>query len=149
MAGFLTPEREAILRATVREWASTGCDPYPCGAAVWRYANAMMGKVAPDLPDHSTRKAMATLLLKEGGLPSYARSLMERLQWREVADPARGDVGVVDIAGMGITCAIYLGRGWMAKGAHRVVIVPAPHVAAWRLEPCHKPLVPPSSPQSA
>jgi hypothetical protein len=140
VAGFLTPEGEAILARTIREWAGSGCDPYPCGLEVWRYANAISGRDPEPLPDHTSRKAMVELLQHEGGLEQYARRLMLSIGWKEVPDPARGDVAVVDLPGMGLTCSISLGSKWMAKGPHRVLTVAAPHVAAWRLSGCHKPL---------
>lgn len=90
---------------------------------------------------------MQTLLRNEGGLEAYARRLMIGLGWDEVADPARGDVGVAIIPGMGLTCAISLGSKWMAKGAGRVLTVAAPHKAAWRFTGCRKPLPPRLSPR--
>lgn len=146
MAGFLTPEGEAILARTIREWASSGCDPYPCGLEVWRYANAISGRDPEPLPDHTSRKAMVRLLQREGGLEQYARRLMLSIGWNEVPEAARGDVGVVDLPGMGLTCAISLGSKWMAKGPHRVLTVAAPHVAAWSVPGCLKPLPPQLSP---
>lgn len=82
---------------------------------------------------------MRTLLRDEGGLEKYARSLVEPLGWREIASPARGDVGVVMMPEMGLTCAISLGTRWMAKGNRFVLTLSAPHVAAWRLDQCLKP----------
>lgn len=131
--------REAILQSTIREWASTGCDPFPCGADVWAYACKVSGLPIPPLPKHPTRKAVATLLRNEGGLEAYARRLMLSLNWREIAEPGRGDVGVVVIPGMGLTCAISLGSKWMAKGPHRVLTISAPHRAAWSYGECLKP----------
>jgi hypothetical protein len=142
VAGFLG---EAILLQTIREWASSECDPYPCGMAVWRYVNAVSGLEPPALPDHQERKAMQTLLREEGGLEPYARSLMATLPWREINLPDRGDVGVVEFPEMGLTCAICLGHSflsgarWMAKGAGFVLTLPAPHRAAWRVTGCLKP----------
>lgn len=77
---------------------------------------------------------MRALLREHGGLEAYSRELILSLGWREVAEPGRGDVGVVRIKGMGLTCAISLGSMWMAKGPHHVLIVRAPHRAAWSLE---------------
>jgi hypothetical protein len=147
MAGFLTPEGEAILARTIREWASSGCNPYPCGLEVWLYVNAISNRPADPLPDHTSRKAMLELLQQEGGLEAYARRLMLSIGWKEVLEPMRGDVGVVDFPGLGFTCAICLGSKWMAKGPHHVLTVAAPHRAAWSFEGCHKPLPPPLSPQ--
>lgn len=145
MAGLLIPEREVILSQTIRQWAGTGCDPYPCGLEVWRYVNASTGLEAKPLPLHTSRRAMAKLLQDEGGLEEYARGLMLSIGWSEVAAPERGDVGVVDLPGMGLTCAISLGARWMAKGPHRVLIVAAPHRAAWSFTGCRKLSPPPSS----
>lgn len=149
MAGFLTLEGEEILSRTIRDWASTGCAPHPCGLEVWRYVNARSGREAPELPEHQSKKAMATLLRKEGGLEAYARRLMLSLGWQEISEPGRGDVGVVEIGGIGLTCAISLGSKWMAKGAHHVLTLPAPHVAAWSFHQCPKSLPPQLLPQSA
>lgn len=85
---------------------------------------------------------MATLLRQEGGLEPYARGLMLSLSWREGRELARGDVGLVEIPGMGLTCAIWLGSKWMAKGPSRVLIVAAPHLASWSPPSCLKPLPP-------
>lgn len=124
-------DKETILQATIRRWASTGCDPYPCGLEVWRYVNDVSGVDPEELPDHSSKRAMVELLRQEGGLEAYASKLMAKLGWAETAHPKRGDVGVVDLPGMGLTCAVFLGSMWMAKGPHRVVTVAADHKAAW------------------
>jgi len=139
VAGLLSFARERLLDQTIRQWASSGCDPYPCGLEVWRYANAATGREPEPLPDHTSRKAMLQLLQHEGGLEQYARRLMLSIGWQEVAEPVRGDVGVVAIEGMGATCAICLGSKWLAKGPHRVLIVAAPLIAAWSLPECPKP----------
>lgn len=115
---------------------------------MWRYACEISGVEAPELPEHHERKAMLTLLRSEGGLTPYAGRLMMALQWEPVADPQRGDVGTVFLPEMGLTCAISLGRRWMAKGDGFVISVPAPHVAAWRFTGCRKPSLPPLLPPS-
>lgn len=144
MAGFLG---EAILSRTIREWASSGCDPYPCGLAMWRYACELSGIDEVPLPFHQTKRSMVQLLRAHGGLAAYADGLLLSIGWSRCSSPARGDVGVADLPGMGLTCAISLGSKWMAKGPHRVLTIAAPHVAAWRLDGCHKPLPDSLSPQ--
>ena len=143
MAGFLgsaeEERRELILESTIREWAKSDCVTYPCGLSVWSYVCEIAGIPEPLLPPHQTREAMRTLLRDHGGLEQYARSLVEPLGWREIATPGRGDVGVAMLPEMGLTCAIHLGTRWMAKGKRFVLTLPAPHVAAWRLEQCLKP----------
>jgi len=124
-------DKEQILQATIRRWASTGCDPYPCGYEVWQYVNQVSGVEPEQLPPHQSRRQMLELLRNEGGLMAYAASLMAKLGWAETAHPKRGDVGVVDLPGMGLTCAVFLGSSWMAKGPNKIVTVAADHKAAW------------------
>lgn len=143
MAGFLG---EAILSRTIRQWASSGCDPYPCGLAMWRYACELSGIDEVPLPHHQTKRSMVNLLRAHGGLAAYADGLLLSIGWSRCSSPARGDVGVADLPGMGLTCAISLGSKWMAKGPHRVLTVAAPHVAAWSVPVCLKPLSPQLSP---
>ena len=83
---------------------------------------------------------MATLLRERGGLRPYAAEMMATLNWAPEFNPGRGDVGLVMMPGMGLTCAICLGSTWMAKGPHRVLIIRAPHEAAWSVRECLKPL---------
>lgn len=135
MAGFLA---EPILLATIREWASTGCDAHPCALAVGRYMAKVSGLPLPAIPDHPDRKAVATLLRERGGLVRYAGEIAASLSWRVAAAPGRGDVGVIDVPAMGLTCAICLGRSWVAKGHYNVLTVSAPHVAAWSYEGCRQ-----------
>lgn len=136
MAGLLTAEQ--ILIDTIVNWASTDCEEFPCGLAVWRYACAISGIDAPALPEHQTTRAMVGLLRDQGGLEQYARTLITALGWQEVPDPQRGDVGVIDLPGSGLTCAICLGALWMAKGRCFVVTVRATPLAAWSFRKCHR-----------
>lgn len=139
MAGFL---KEAELAATIRQWASSPCAPFPCGEEVWAYACAVSGIAAPPLPEHSSRRAVTALLKEKGGLVAYAGDLMASLGWEQVGWPGRGDVGVAVFPGTGLICAICLdGNGglplWMAKGDHHVLSVRAPFRQAWRAS-CRK-----------
>lgn len=135
MARFL---KEGKLQSTIKLWASTPCSAYPCGLEVWRYACLVSGIEPPELPEHQSRREMLELLKEKGGLEQYARELMLSLGWSEVGSPARGDVGVVDFQGMGVTCAISLGIKWMAKGPGNVLTVSAPHRAIWRFQGCRR-----------
>lgn len=96
------------------------------------------GSPLPAIPEHRDRKAVATLLRERGGLVQYAGEMAAALEWREIAEPGRGDVGVIDIPEMGLTCAICLGSGWMAKGPGNVLTLRAPHRAAWRFNGCRQ-----------
>lgn len=127
-----------LLDATIRRWASTPCNPFPCGEEVYVYACGIAGVDPEPLPQHKTRQQVAWLLREKGGLINYAGSLVEAMGWSRLAVPGddratRGDVGVVTLPGMGATCAICLGDNWAAKGDGFVLIRPALVVsAAWR-----------------
>ncbi len=138
-----------LLTETLRSWAATPCEPYPCGLSMWRYACAASGREEIALPDHQTTIAMARLLKRNGGLEQYARGLLTSIGWVEVAEPERGDVGVIDIPAMGLTCGIFAGRRWAVKGNLRVLLADATPKAVWRFPKCHKPLPPSSLPPLA
>lgn len=71
------------------------------------------------------------------------RQLIGSMGWPEVIEPERGDCGVVEINGMGLTCALCVSGGadpkWMAKGDGLVLVTPAKLVFAWRVPQCPKP----------
>lgn len=141
MAGLLSARIEPILADTICAWASTPCDPFPCGQDVWAFACAVGGVPEPALPPHGTRREMAALLRAKGGLCAYAGELMHGLGW-EIADrPARGDVGVVNLPDMGLTCAICLSAGppprWMVRGDQSLVAIRTVALITWRA-PCPK-----------
>lgn len=141
-----------LLDEAIREWSSTSCLPNPCGLGVWAYSCRIAGIPEPELPPHQDRADLVALLKPHGSLEGYARQLIASMGWPEVADPERGDCGVVEIAGMGATCAICLSGGpqgkWMAKGDGLVLITPAKKLFAWRVPQCLKPSPPQSLPQS-
>jgi len=141
-----------LLNQISREWASTPCDPFPCGAEVWSYACRATGVAVMELPEHKSRRAVFDLLHREGGLVPYAARLLASIGWDRVDAPERGDVGVVVINGMGKPAAICLTGGrdpkWMAKGDALVLVTPARQIAAWR-KPCRKPSPPSLSEQLA
>jgi hypothetical protein len=142
-----------LLERTISAWSREPCDPFPCGTEVWRYACSVAGVPVPALPEHRTRRAVTALLREHGGLIPYAASLVEPLGWTRLEVPGagviqRGDVGVVLIPGMGATCAIYLGRRWMAKGDRAILITEAAPLAAWSAPQCRKLSPPQSSPPS-
>lgn len=129
-----------LLNETLRRWARTDCDPLPCGLEVWRYCCEAAAVPVEPLPYHQDNESAAALLKANGGLVSYAGSLIEPLGWRPIPidEIRRGDVGVVTIPAMGKTCALFAGRLWAVKGDRNVLLVNATPLKAWRLE-CLKP----------
>jgi len=113
---------------------------------MWRYACEAIGIPEIELPPHQTTLSMARLLKRNGGLVEYARGLLISIGWGEVDKPRRGDVGVIDAPGMGLTCGIFAGRRWAVKGDGHVLLVEGDPKAIWRAPPCHKPLPPSSHP---
>ncbi|MBV2147879.1 hypothetical protein KRZ98_06190 [Sphingobium sp. AS12] len=149
MAGLLSPgpsRLETELLATIRQWASSPCDPFPCARDTLVYACRVSRVAVPRLPAHGGRRDISRVLKANGGLVAYAGTMMAQLGWETVGTPARGDVGVVDIPAMGLTCAICLeGPGdiadpalWMARGDRQLLVITAPHRQAWSMS-CPRP----------
>lgn len=149
MARLLSPERsrlETELLATIRQWASSPCDPFPCARDTLAYACRVSRVAVPRLPPHHARRDVARVLKAHGGLIAYADAMMTRLGWAAAATPARGDVGVVDMPVMGLTCAICLDGPtdagnvalWMARGDRQLLVITAPHRQSWSLS-CPRP----------
>lgn len=126
------PDREQLLRETLREWASSPCERRPCALAAWRYACTLSGLPVPPLPYHQSRGAMLHLLRRQGGFAAYAARLAQSIGWIETFNPQRGDVGLIDIPEAGMTAAICLGDKWLVRGSRAAVALRAPLVAAWR-----------------
>lgn len=130
-----------IVDRTVRDWAAT---PFvwgksDCGTSALRYAEAATGRSVMVQPTHKGPKTARVLLALNGGFARYAGSLFSELGMTETDSPARGDVGLIELPGQGLTMCLCLGSGWIAKGDHEVLFVKDLKPAiAWKVPSCPK-----------
>ncbi len=125
-----------LLESTQRKWM-TECvsDVHSCcGASVWAYLCEIYPDIRESLP--CGRREVAKRLLEFSGLEGYVRYLMETTPAEETDSPDRGDVGLVSVPGLGLTCAIHTGVRWMIRGECSLTLVDADHVVAWRTGTC-------------
>lgn len=127
---------------TLRNWATT---PFTWGAtdcamSVLAYAEVATGLKVKVRPTHKGPKTAKLLLALNGGFSRYASAIVKELGLEQTTEPARGDVGLIDVPGQGLTMCLSLGRGWIAKGDREVLFVKdAKPVIAWKVPLCRKP----------
>lgn len=130
-----------IVQRTVRTWAAT---PFvwgssDCGTATLRYAEEATGRTVKVRPTHKGPKTARLLLALNGGFARYAAALFGELGLQPTDTPGRGDVGLIDIPGQGLTMCLCLGRGWIAKGDREVLFVKGAAPAhCWKVPSCPK-----------
>lgn len=140
MAGLLSasgPDQAQpfdMVAAELRRWARL---PFiwgktDCWLSVTAYVERLTGKNLPH-PGHHSALDAARILRAAGGYAEYCRRAMEVLGCPPTEKPQRGDVGLVDIPGIGLTFCICLGALWAARGDRRLIIMPASHVLAWEV----------------
>lgn len=131
-----------LVQKTVRDWAAS---PFvwgasDCALSVLRYVEEATGRAIAVRPTHKGPKTARLLLALNGGFRRYATELARELKLASTDSPARGDVGLIDIPGQGLTMCLCLGKSWIAKGDHEVLFVKGgPLVIAWKVPTCRKP----------
>ena len=130
-----------LLEKTVRQWAST---PFVygqscCGVSILRYVESATGKRLTVQPTHSGRRTAQLLLALNFGFVRYASAIMAELGCDTTEAPEAGDVGLLDIPGMGVTACLCLGKSWAAKGDYELLsIADIAPIKAWKVPQCHK-----------
>ena len=126
----------AELHRWAREPFDLGRDN--CGLAVIAYLEEATGERLPTwlrLRLHGRRTARR-LMRSAAAFERTAALALELLGCEPVEDPRRGDVGLVELPGSGLTACIYAGRGlWAARGERAAVLEPGRVRRAWRV-PC-------------
>ena len=115
---FADGERDCAL--TVADWvgAATG-SPDPAAHLRGRYRTAL---------------GRERLLKRLGGLEAVMVDCARRAGLTEVANPVRGDVGLIRLNGLSIA-AICLGERWAIKSDRGLTVEPADEVLrAWRVD---------------
>lgn len=139
MAGLLIPADCDPVAAELRRWASTPFDwrTDNCGLSVLFYVEQTVARLLQPRPLVKGRRHAARMVRRAGGFQALCAGAMARLGCAPTDVPARGDVGLVELAS-GLTAAICLGGdAWAARGDHAAVIEHVEPVAAWRVV-CHR-----------
>lgn len=137
MAGLLNPARPLIggdaVSAEVRLWAQTrfGWGTSDCLLSIVRYVVDVKRRPMPHWPRYSTGAGAARILHRHGGLQAYTGKVLALLGCRPTQWPVRGDVGLIDLPGSGLTACLCLGDKWAARGMDGLVIIDLPPQAAW------------------
>lgn len=141
MAGLLTPSDKAaaatrlglVTDQTLMLWSAL---PFVWGASdcflsVLDHAEEVIGRRYPDRPRYRSALEAQRILKRHGGFQAYCELVFARLGLEATEQPVRGDVGLVDIPGTGLTACVCLGNSWAARGEGSFTMVQAPAVIAW------------------
>lgn len=130
------------VKETVREWAATpfAWGSSDCGMSVLAYAERVTGRTITVRPTHTSPRTAWLLLKLSGGFRRLAARVCRELALPETTKPGRGDIGLIDIPGQGLTMCLCLGSSWVAKGDRQILFIKqCPPVAAWKVTPCPLP----------
>ncbi|WP_423606118.1 DUF6950 family protein [Sphingomonas sp. MS122] len=136
MARLLTaaPVPDAVT-VELRRWAT---EPFDwCALSVLSYVERVRRRRLRPRPRVAGRISAARTARSADRFGAIAADAMKRLGCAPTTAPQRGDVGLVDLPGTGLTAAICAGRLWAARGDHVVVFAAAVPVLAWRVR-CHR-----------
>lgn len=105
-----------------------------CDCALWA-ADWVVARTGRDPAEglrgsYSSERGAAAQIARFGSLLDAVRDAMELAGFAETAEPATGDVGVVETT-VGPALAIRTAIGWAAKGERGVVCAHFPVLAAW------------------
>lgn len=136
MAGLVSDP----VTVELRRWASEpfGLADDNCGLAVLAYVERALSTPAPAWLSVRLfgRRAARKMIRDRRAFIDASLLAMQQLGCAPTENPLRGDGGLVDLDGSGLTACICLGNNrWAARGDRAVVIQSAESVFAWRV-PC-------------
>lgn len=143
MAGLLTPSDKVtaatqlglVTDQTLMLWSAL---PFVWGASdcflsILDHVEEAIGRRFADRPRYRSALEANRILRRHGGFQAYCELVFARLGLEATDKPVRGDVGLVDIPGTGLTACLCLGSSWAARGEGSFTMVQAPAVIAWRV----------------
>lgn len=142
MAGLLTSPAYVAdpVAAELRLWArETGGDRRAiCALSILDYLERVLGLALKPSPRLLGSDRLAAIWRRPGRFEAFALWAMRQLGCPATEAPARGDVGLVDLPGTGLTACLCTGsavrpreRMWAARTAEGVIIQPGSAVLAW------------------
>lgn len=144
MAGLLKPLQGAaaarlsqVTDQTLLIWSSL---PFVWGASdcflsVLGHVEEATGKRLQDRPRYRSAMEAARILARHGGFQPYCEMVFAKLGLMTTDEPTRGDIGLVDIPGTGLTACLCLGKSWAARGDGDITIAQMRPRIAWRVVP--------------
>lgn len=125
------------VTATLMEWAARpfAWGSADCALSVLHYAERVSGRRLEPAPVYSGERGARRYALRRGGFLNVFRVSVEAIGCRRVSATRRGDIGMIELDGVGLTAALCIGDKWAARGHGEVFILPAKPVIAWRV-PC-------------
>lgn len=135
MARLLTAGAPDAVAVELHRWAS---EPFDwCALSVLAYVERVRRRKLRPRPRVAGKVSAARTARSVERFGTIAADAMKRLGCARTTAPLRGDVGLVDLPGSGLTAAICTGQLWAARGDHAVVFTAAVPVVAWRVR-CHR-----------
>ena len=145
MAGLLTPSDQVaaatrlglVTDQTLMLWSAL---PFVWGASdcflsILDHVEEVIGRRYADRPRYRSALEAQRILRRHGGFQAYCELVFAQLGLQVTAQPVRGDVGLVDIPGTGLTACLCLGNSWAARGEGSFTMVQAAAVIAWSVVP--------------
>lgn len=112
-------------------WGSLDCCLW---AADWVLARSGRDPAAPLRGGYWTEAGAGELVRRAGGILALVSQHVAAIGLVEAADPAPGDLGVVQFAS-GRSPALWTGEMWVAKAQTGIFAGRYPHLVAWSV-PC-------------
>lgn len=137
MAGLLSPGLDAVA-AELALWATSEFvwGQTDCCQSILLYIERRTGRRLDPWPRCSSAIGAARIVERAGGMMALCRRDLGALGCMPTFGPDRGDVGLVDLPGAGLTLCLCVGAGrWAARAERGIVMLPAAAAFAWRL-PC-------------
>lgn len=137
LQGAAAARMSDVTAQTLVVWASL---PFIWGAtdcflSVLDHVETATGCQYHDRPRYRTALQAERILKRHGGFRPYCEIVFGTIGLITTDDPVRGDVGLVDIPGTGLTACLCLGRSWAARGDGDVTIAQMRPEVAWRVVP--------------
>ena len=129
---------------TVQAWAS---EPFvwgtsDCALSVLHHAERVCGRRLEPAPSYSGERGARRYALRRGGFQAVFTASVEAIGCTAVAEPARGDIGMIEVPEIGLTAVLCVAPRsggqpprWAARGDGLVALLAAEPVIAWRV-PC-------------
>lgn len=102
-----------------------------CFLSMLDHVEEATGQHYADRPQYRSAIEAQRILRRHGGFRPFCELVFARLGLEVTTAPLRGDVGLVDIPGTGLTACLCVGASWAARGEGCFTLVQASADIAW------------------